>query len=184
MDLRELTLEVLKDIDDSLTDSDIKGWLNRCLDDLTPVAKYQKMISIPLLAGEKTITLPDDLHEIVLLTDGECDYKGISLMDKTSIGYKRWENTLTLQPEVEEDSTFTLYYYARLPHLVEVTDVPVIRPDFHDLLVLYGVAKAKYKDELVDMQQTTMQEYFDRKNQFANEIIQGDFEVYQVRLME
>ena len=67
MNLREIINEVLKDIDDSLSDSDIIGWVNRALDDLTPVAKYQKVAVINLGAGNRNVEIPTDLHELVLL---------------------------------------------------------------------------------------------------------------------
>ncbi|MFY0760193.1 hypothetical protein AB1K32_15085 [Metabacillus dongyingensis] len=183
MNLQQMNSEVLKDIDDTLTSEDIRGWLNRCLDDLTLVAKYQKMVTIPLLSGENSIVLPEDLQEIILFSDEECEFSEIPLRDKETRGYKKWSNVLSIQPIVEKDRTFTLYYYARLPHLTEVTDVPVIRPDFHDLLVLYAVAKAKYKDELTDMQQNAMQEYYTRKEEFAKEMILDNMESSQSQVI-
>ena len=183
MNLQQLQNEVLKDIDDTLTNEDIRGWLNRCLDDLSPIAKYQKQVQIPLLAGESSIELPEDLHEIILFSDEEADFHEIPLKDKHTRGYKKWSNVLSIQPIVANDRTFTLYYYARLPHLTEITDIPKIRPDFHDLLVLYGVAKAKYKDELVDMQQNAMQEYYTRKDEFAREMILSNMESNQAQVI-
>ncbi|MFT8319347.1 MAG: hypothetical protein ABF649_00760 [Bacillus sp. (in: firmicutes)] len=183
MNLRDMINEVLKDIDDYLSDSDITGWINRALDDLTPVAKYQKMSVVSLVATDKSILLPDDVEEIVLLTDDEQDYNEINLKDKTGCGYKKWGNVLSFQPVFDIDKDFTLYYYAKLPHLAADTDIPVIRSDFHDLLVLYATAKAKYKDEVMEMHQGTMQEYLERKRQYIAAVSSDNNEAYQVKLL-
>ncbi len=183
MNLREIINEVLKDIDDSLSDSDIIGWVNRALDDLTPVAKYQKVAVINLGAGNRNVEIPADLHELVLVTDGELDYSELGLNDKTGSGYKKWGNTLVFQPVFDTNKELTLYYYANLPHLLANNDVPVIRADFHDLLVLYATAKAKYKDEVMEMHQSTMQEYLERKRQYTLETFSEDNSTYQVKLL-
>lgn len=183
MNLREMINEVLKDIDDSLPDSDIIGWINRALDDLTPVAKYQKITNLSLFTGDKYVALPTDLQEVVLLTDGDQDYNEIPINDRSGIGYKKWGDNFIFQPVLDIDKDLTLYYYAKLPHLTEDSDEPAIRIDFHDLLVLYATAKAKYKDEVMEFHQSTMQEYLERKRQFTNEVSSGDVGVYQVKLL-
>lgn len=168
MKLSELQAEVNKDIDDSLNNSDITGWLNRAIDDLTPYAKYKKTADIVLVPDEKQYYIPDDLIEIIHLVDedeGEI-YQPILMDDFASKGFKRWGNVLRFQPIPKDSATLSLYYHAKLPHLSSPDDVPVIPEQFHDLLVLYAVARAKYQDEEESMQQNAMREYLMRKEQF------------------
>jgi hypothetical protein len=181
MNLASLIKEVNKDIDDSLSNGDVTQWLNRALDDLTPVAKYKRSVTIPLIAGQTNYDLPSDFHKIELLMDV---YKlpEIPLEDHSSRGFKKWGNTLTIQPIPENKGVLTLYYYAKLPHLSNSDDEPVIPSHYHDLLVLYAVARAKYQDEEPEMQMNAWSEYQNKKREFAIEQNQ-DGEVGQVRLV-
>lgn len=181
MKLSELQAEINKDIDDSLDNSELTGWINRALDDLTPFAKYQKSADLSLIQGEKQYTLPTDLFEIVHMVDEDNSkiYLQIPMEDFSSSGFKRWGNMLRFQPTPIENANVILYYYARLPHLNNPDDVPAIPEEFHDLLVLYAVAKAKYQDEEESMQQNAMQEYYSRKEQFI--AFQQSGETFQVQ---
>jgi hypothetical protein len=180
MNLSELIREVNKDIDDSLANIDVTGWINRALDDLSPYANYQKASTISLVADQKQYALPSDLIRIVHLLDEDklVEYQQIPVNDLYSTGYKRWGNNIIIQPTPKENRDLTLYYQARLPHLVNADDVPAIPEEYHDLLVLYAVAKAKYQDEEESMQNNAMQEYMMRKDQFIAFMQAGD--VYTV----
>jgi hypothetical protein len=166
--LSELIAEVNKDLDDTLSNADIIGWLNRCLDDLSPVANYPKSSTISTVKDQKEYALPSDLINTVLLIDEDkkLEYPQVELRNYAYTGYKRWGANVTLQPTPSEVRTLSLYYHATLPKLVNPDDVPAIRSDFHDLLVLYAVAKAKYQDEEESMQLNAMSEYTARKEAF------------------
>lgn len=166
MNLKELQNEINKDLDDTLDNSDLTGWINRGLDDLTPSANYQKSTSVQVLIGQKEYPLPGDYLEMVQMVDGSTVLSPVSLRDFQSTGYKLWGNKLILQPVPSEDKTIDLYYHARLPHLVNPDDEPEIPSHFHDLLVLYAVAKAKYQDEEESMQMNAISDYQQRKQDF------------------
>jgi hypothetical protein len=180
MNLTELIAEVNKDIDDELSNAEITGWLNRALDDLSPYAKYQKLTTISLVPDQKQYALPNDLIRIIHLLDENklIEYHLIPVNDLMSYGYKQWGNNIIFQPTPKENKDLTLYYHARLPHLVNASDIPAIPEEYHDLLVLYAVAKAKYQDEEESMQNNAMQEYFTRKDQFIAFMQTG--EIYTV----
>jgi hypothetical protein len=179
MKLSELQKEVNKDIDDSLPNADINGWLNRCLDDLTPVANYQKSAVINIVADQKEYPLPLDLVTIAFLIDGERQLSTVPINDFGNSGYKFWGNNIILQPVPKDAKTLDLYYQARLPHLVNADDVPAIPEEYHDLLVLYAVAKAKYQDEEESMQNNAMNEYYARKNEFIASRHSGEIDYIQ-----
>jgi hypothetical protein len=179
MNLKQLIAEVNKDIDDSLANADITGWLNRALDDLSPYAKLKKSAVLSLVPNQKQYTLPTDLMEIVHIFDGSLKMNRIPMDDFYSYGYKQWGNAIIIQPTPQETKNLDLYYHARLPHLVNPDDVPAIPEEYHDLLVLYAVAKAKYQDEEESMQVNAMNEYYARREQFITFNQVG--EVYQIQ---
>ncbi|MCK6203931.1 hypothetical protein KZX50_00520 [Bacillus infantis] len=172
MKLSALIKEVNKDIDDSLPNADIIGWLNRALDDLSPIAKHKKKATLVLPAGTADLTLPDDVIEVVRIVQGG-----------PVLNYEKWGSIITLPTTYTEDQVFTLYYYAQLPHLTNnPDDEPAIPSHFHDLLILYAVAKAKYQDEEPELQGSAWGEYITRKMEF-NSFQSGDGEINQVRLV-
>jgi hypothetical protein len=180
MNLSELIKEVNKDIDDSLPNADITQWLNRGLDDLTPYVKLQKHQSINLIKDQKTYLIPDDLMNIVYLIDEKSNrFTQVPFDDFSSAGYKTWGNELIFQPVPKEDGEVSLFYHARLPRLSNMDDTPAIPEQFHDLLVLYAVAKAKYQDEELDMQNSAWGDYLRRKDEFIT--FNQSSEVYAVQ---
>lgn len=166
MKLSEILREINKDIDDSLPNGDLIGWVNRALDDLTPHANIQKSTAISLVADQKEYDVPADLLKVSYLLDENKSLFPVPMNDFNSYGFKRWGNKFIIQPTPKEAKTLDLYYQARLPHLINSDDVPAIPEEFHDLLVLYTVAKAKYQDEELEMQQVAMQDYYNRKAEF------------------
>lgn len=166
MNLEELLNEINKDLDDTLDNSDLTGWVNRGLDDLTPHANYEKVVVIQVEEGTKSYDLPEDFLDMVEVVDGTKLLSPVSIRDFQSEGYKVWGNKLILQPVPAESKEIELYYHAKLPHLVKDEDVPAIPSHFHDLLVLYAVGKAKYQDEEESMQMNAVSDYQQRKSDF------------------
>jgi hypothetical protein len=165
MNLKDIRAEVNKDIDDQLNNADINGWVNRALDDLTPFAQFKKKTIITLTNGVTDYTLPDDFMDVVNVKV-DCGLRRLPLNDFDSSGYKVIGNTLSLQNTNTNSLILELIYIATLPHLLNDDDVPMIPANFHHLLVLYAVAKAKYADEEQGMQMSAMNEYESRKNDF------------------
>jgi hypothetical protein len=181
MNLSEIQKEINKDIEDTIQPGDSLGWINRALDDLSPYAKHQKLHTINTESGIKKYSLPEDLIEITQLVDEDKGqlFNLLPMTDFTSYGYKLWGKELILQPIPKESKELNLYYYGRLPHLVNPDDVPEIPSQFHDLLVLYAVSRYMYSDEEESMQQNAMQEYFMRKDQFIN--FNQSYEVFEIQ---
>jgi hypothetical protein len=174
VNLKEIMSEVNKDIDDEYDSADLLGWINRGLDDLTPFANYQALSTVVLVPGQKAYPLPAALTALTQVTDDQTNISvlldELPLNDFTSCGYKVIGRDLVIQPKPTEARTLTLYYTSQLPHLKNPDDVPVIRPDFHDLLVLYTVARARYQDEEESLQINAMSDYLKRRNQFVYEM--------------
>lgn len=181
MNLTQLITEVNKDLADNLTQGTLLGWFNRCLDDLSPYAKYSQTSTISLVKDTKQYALPTDLIEIQYLIDTDKELHEINITDFYQTGYKKWGSNIIMQPTPTESKTLDLYYYATLPHLVNPGDIPTIREDFHDLLVLYAVAKARYKDEYTGedafLYTTEYQEYLTRKEEFKRISYDGPSEI-------
>ncbi|MEK5065895.1 phage adaptor protein [Cytobacillus sp. FSL R5-0596] len=181
MNLEQLIEEVNKDLDDSLDSADITGWINRGLDDLTPIAKKETM-KITGVTPENVYTLPDDLHEIAFVRVNGEEMLPISLQDKTSRGYKEWGGVLYLQP-AQESGDIELFYYKKLSPLVDMQDVPEIPSAYHDLLVLYATALSQYAEEEPERQIDALNRYYRRKEEFQRYIQSSSLETYQVQIV-
>jgi len=160
MNLKEIRAEIVKDNDDSISNAELTGWINRALDDLSLVARYMRTVTVSLVNGQ--YTLPSDFMEIVSTS---CNLSRLPVTDFESEGYKIIGNVLQVQNS--NATGFTMVYIASLPHLVGDLDIPVLPVPYHDLLVLYPLFKAKFVDELTDMYYIAKREYTERKADFA-----------------
>jgi hypothetical protein len=164
MNLEQIIEEINKDLDDTLDHADIIGWVNRCVDDLSIITKKEdkKLADISSLNAYE---LPEDLLEMVLVLVNNEEYDPIYLGDTTSKGYKVWGNVLSLI-DGPDSGAIELYYYKRLPYLVNVEDVPEIDKAFHDLFVLYTVAHNQFMEEETERQMDALNRYMSRKREF------------------
>lgn len=171
MNLRELINEVNTDIDDELDNGYIIGWINRAIDDISPYANHQKLTTIALPAEQRIYPCPSDLIKVVQIVDESVPMRlyELPLNNLIDTGYKVIGTNIVFQPVLKEAREYSLYYEARLPRLVNLDDIPAIRSDFHDLLILYAVARARYQDEEESLMSNAMSEYLARKKEFIYE---------------
>lgn len=178
----ELIAEVNKDIDDNLSESDITGWLNRCLDELTPLSR-KEALKIAAIDESNMYELPDDLFEIQAIRINGEEYFYLPMNDKDGKGYKVWANNLYLQP-APVSGDIEMFYYKRLSHLENSDDVPEIDPSFHDLLILYAVAHSQFMDEEPERQNDAMIRYRQRREEYESFLTRNINMIYQVRIVE
>lgn len=177
MNVQEIIDEINKDVDDTLDDDAVIGWINRCLDDLTPFARQEAMKTADITA-ENSYSMPDDILEVyMLLVNGE-KYSPVRINETWKKGYKVWGNVLSLQngPDTGE---IELYYYKRLSRVAETTDIPEIDPSFHDLFILYTTAYnsfSEHNDDWQARQGDALNRYNQRKAEFNSYIIENSFE--------
>lgn len=167
MNLQDIIDEINKDTDEDLENDEVLGWINRCLDDLTPLARYQKTMTITTKNGVNTYSLPSDLTKIVQVIDESNSLSPLDMSEYNKNGYKVFANQLILQPTPDSVRDITLYYEGNLPHLVNGEDIPAIHPSFHDLPVLYTVARFMYKDDETYRKSDALAEYTQRKRDFV-----------------
>ena len=165
MNLEQIIEEVNRDLDDTLENEAVIGWVNRCIDDLTPLAKKEALL-ITDANILNSYDLPEDLHEIGFVVADDTEYERIAFNDNANKGFKIWANTLFLQPAVSSGSV-QLYYYKKLAHVAETEDIPEIEEQFHDLFVLYTVAYNQFMEEEPEKQADAMNRYNMRKRDFA-----------------
>lgn len=166
LNLEEILNEINKDIDDTIDAGDLIGWVNRALDIASTVDKYEQRVTLLFDEGVSDYALPDDLIKLMYVFGTEGKYEELPLDDYTSTGYKQWGNVIGFQ-NVNEASV-DLYYHAYYPHLVNMEDVPALPVPFHDLLILYTVARARYKDEEESLEADAMNEFNRRLVEFRN----------------
>lgn len=172
MNLQQLIEEINKDLDDTLEDEDLIGWINRCMDELSPYATFQKNAVISLAIGQKEYDLPNDYLRLKYLVD-EYPLDQVRMKDFVSVGFKLWGNKLIFQPTPTTEKDLDLYYEGKLPYLSKPEDEPQIPSQFHDLFILYTVAKARYQDEEESLQMNAWNEYKKRKEDFITFMFQS-----------
>jgi hypothetical protein len=146
----------------------IIGWVNRALDDLTPVAKVEALKSYTI-DGTNSYTLPSDLHMPAVTLVNGIQWHEVPITDRFSTGYTTWGNTLTLWgSSVPTSGTIDYYYYRRLKHLV-TTDMnaePELDPEFQDLLIHYAAGMIQFTEEEYD-RPDAMTKYNERKKEYT-----------------
>lgn len=166
MNLENIIEEINKDADDTLDNAEIIGWVNRCLDDLSPYSNYQKSTVISVVSGQKEYELPSDVISIFQLVDRNRVLPQLPVSNYQREGYKVWGDKIILQPTPEEDKELELFYYATLPRLQNMEDVPAFHSQFHELLIYYTLAKFNFQDEEEDKQMNAWSDYAARKDDF------------------
>ncbi|WP_026676775.1 hypothetical protein [Fictibacillus gelatini] len=160
MNLSQMIDEINKDTDDTFDMSTLLGWINRALDLASDVMRYEKRTTLFLEEGVSDYDLPADLMTLIYVIGSNGPYKELDLLDQNGSGYKRWGNIIGFQNITE--TVVDMYYLAYLPHLVNPEDVPALPMPFHDLPVLYAVAKAKYQDEEENLYGAAFSEFNNR----------------------
>lgn len=167
MIVSEILRQVNRDIDDQYNLQDVVDWINRCLDDLTPIAKRQASSTL-----DSTLTLPSDLHELLFVSQNNQYLKKLSMSDQYSCGFKEWGSALTLQ---NVDATpVTIYYYRKPNKVATGADTPDLETEFHDLLVYFCLGSAQFFDEDYELRPDSFGRYNARKQEYIRYIEKRD----------
>ena len=104
VNLQELILQVNRDVDDIFENGDIQHWLNRALDDITPIARIEKRAML-----EYPYTLPSDVQDIERVMQTNTVFPRIPVGEEQQQGYWVWGNELVLQGGSQQP--IEVYYY-------------------------------------------------------------------------
>jgi hypothetical protein len=167
MNLTNIVSQVSRDIDDDYDLNDIKDWVNRALDDLTPISKRQTSATL-----NDTLTLPEDLHELLFVSQNNQFLNNLSMSDLYSCGYKKWGDSLTIQNG--DTSTVTIYYYRKLNHVEAGDDVPDLESEFHDILIFFCLGNGQFYDEDYTDRPDSFNRYEARKQEYSRFIEKRD----------
>lgn len=164
MKLSEIIKQVNRDVDDSYPNADITQWINRALDDLTPIAKKEAKQTFTT----RPIAIPTDLHEVVqVVLNNNNSYEvlaPVSAIDFTSKGYKVWGDEMSFQNV--KDGDIELYYYKQLSHLSNPDDIPGIETPYHDLFIYYAIGQMQFTEEDYDDRPDMLIRYDMRKQEY------------------
>jgi hypothetical protein len=172
MNLEQIINEINKDLDDTQDNGDLIGWINRCVDDLSPIAKKETK-NVYDITSENTYELPEDMLELVLILVNGIEYQSVPLNNSYTTGYKIWEK-LSLQNS-PESGTIEVYYYKRLNHLENLADVPEIEQSFHDLFVLYTIAHNQFMEDEPERQMDAISRYNNRRQEYQAFVMKNSF---------
>jgi hypothetical protein len=148
VNLTDITKQVLRDIDDSYGNGDVKEWINRGIDDLTPVAKKEAKATLT-----HPYVLPTDLHKIAFIKQ-----------NNIKVEFDQWGDEITLKDGNKDP--IDLYYYKRLTKLQNADDVPDFEEEYHDLLILYALGQIQFHDEDYEDRPDSLGRYAQRKLEF------------------
>jgi hypothetical protein len=173
MNLGQIINEINKDLDNTQNNGDLIGWINRCMDNLSPIAK-QEAKTVYEITSLNGYELPGDLLEMTLVLVNGIQFDAVPLNDSWSTGYKKWGNVLSLQ-NAPSDGQVEVYYFKRLAHLVNSEDVPEIEPVFHDLFILYTIAQQQFMEDEPERQMDALTRYNNRNGEFNRYLMANSF---------
>ena len=176
MKLSEVFAQIVRDMNESYDNGDLLQWVNRCSDDLTPVANVEASTTFTITSTNQTFTFPTDRHRdwVMKVTDSESEiefYRPISMRDSQSKGYLAWGSTFTLQHGPETGS-ITFYYYKKITQMTsaQLDTEMEIDSEFHDLYILYGRGQIQFTEEDMGRGEServdSMQLYYKRKAEY------------------
>jgi hypothetical protein len=190
MKLSDIIRQVNRDLDEDYSNADIVDWINRCIDDLAPIAKKEAKVTFTI-DSNNSYTLPTDFLEFVdvlTVTNGNKQYTILTQLpqrDYTSTGYKYWAGVLSLQ-NPPESGAIEVYYY-RKPAYMSTTNldaVPEIDEAFHDLFILYAVGHMQFTEEDYDDRPDALQRYYNRKAEFEAHTNRKTTGLYQIKAVD
>lgn len=165
MKLSDIVRQVNRDIDDEYDLADIKDWVNRCLDDISPISRKEAKTSFTIDLTN-AYELPTDISNIYLLMVNGEKCEPIAIEDIYSQGYTIWDNALSLKSG-PDTGQIDLYYYRKLKHVDLADDEPEIEQEFHDLFVFYCLGNMQFYDEDYDTRPDSFNRYNARKNEYG-----------------
>ncbi len=174
MKLSDIVTQVNGDVEEEYDATTILQWVNRCLDELTPIAKKEAYISYPIDVLN-SYTMPTDFHKSAEFLVNDYPWLEKPLSDRNSTGYKKWAGKLSLQGAMPDSGTIDMYYYRRLLHVdaANMSAEPELEPEYHDLLVHFAVGMIQFTEEEYD-RPDAMAKYNQRKS---------DYEAFKVSLL-
>lgn len=168
-DFEELKKRVEFYVDDTLTEDTAILLFNACSEDISFLTAYSRTSEAEFDKEAPIISLPPDFLEpleIKIKKEGYPDFLRIlpiglvqpqdvstsQYLSSTdaSTGYEIFGNAIEIRSSDMQNGTLLLRYYASLPEVTSLTDVPYLKPRFHDMYALYAAAKyyQNYQDEL------------------------------------
>lgn len=170
-------------------DSTWIGYVNLALDDLTPVAKVLWVkAGVPVVwsgsNGTVTIVANADLangYEFLSVwhegSSGARQLRRLPTFDDVSEGWKLTATQILLQniSGAQASDTIRVEYYRKLAHVVSTSDdietVSGLPSEYHNLVLLYCIAKARQREEELDTKTDAYNEYLLGKQLMALERI-------------
>lgn len=155
--------------DDILTPDTAMELFDQCSEDISAISSYSRTVEAEFDKDVPIVSLPLDFLEpleLKIKKEGETEYLrilGIGLVQPSDVstsqfnsstdattGYEIFGNAIEIRSETPKSGTLLLRYYANLPNVAALTDVPKLPARFHDMYALFAAAKyfQNYQDEL------------------------------------
>ena len=170
-------------VDDTVEDEIALSLFNEAQEDLSEVAGYAKTATLKFDKGMSLIPAPCDLIKVVELKiklNSDRRYSTLFPLRKIHAesyyghpyepcvkGYRLFGNQFELVPEPKEPGELMIHYYATLPELKDMDDIPSLDQRYHRLLPLFAASRymQNWQGEL------------SAKQDFYTEYLQGKMEL-------
>lgn len=195
MKTSNIILQVNRDLDEDYGNGDIVDWINRCIDDLAPIAKKEAKATFTITSAN-SYTLPTDFLEMVEVLTVKTDVADptkkehktltqIQQRDYDSVGYKIWAGSLSTQNALESGE-IEVYYYKKPAYLstTNLDAVPEIEEAFHDLFILYAVGQIQFTEEDYDDRPDALSRYYQRKDEYQAYVNKKNMGQSQIRVVD
>lgn len=165
------------------------GFINSCLDDLSPVIKLLKqtttavtftggvaIIPITGVGAHADLTTAQEFLNVYITpttpAGGMKRLRRLAVSDFVNEGWKLYTGSLTVQNPVSGGdpvtaATVAVDYYDRIGHVTLVANVPALPVQYHNLIVPYICAKSQQKEEELEDKNDFYAEYLKGKNELA-----------------
>jgi len=158
-----------------ISDAERNRFINYWLDDVASWGLLEKSITLPVLAGNNPITLPNNLIHLA-----EVIYEGRDLVptsmrvsgEGNPVAYALEGRQLHLLPLPSVAGEVRLLYSYRPEHLTSDVDIPEVPNDWMLLGVLYTVFRAHKKNGNTAASREYQQEYEMKKGEKVREMLQ------------
>lgn len=166
-DFLELKARVDYYTDDAMAEDTAMMLFNECSEDLSAVSGYTQIFETPLDKDVPTFQIPADFIEAIeLRVKKDVDYLRIlpigvlqpqdTLVSNyvpvdSGVGYELFGDTIEVRfSNNPYNGTLQLRYFANLPSVESLSQVPAVKTRFHDAYALFAAAKyyQNYQDEL------------------------------------
>lgn len=176
----ELVWEQTEENDTTYPSDVLTDYINRALDDLTPVAKMLNCVSgislditdgkaVISILGNPSLSAAHEFLNVYFTPAGGAEerLRRLPVGDTVSRGWVLTAQEIQLRNLGADSGTARVEYYRKLSHVAKPEDTPELPDQYHNLLVLYSCARVQEREAATELKRDFANEYVAAKQLFA-----------------